>query len=248
MGDSHAEAIGRLCDELATENGLSGAELGRPGFVPLLNTWQSDPQIDGPAIQIQWNKDVVNWIVKHNVREVLIVARWEDRLGALNQERMDALLRDRTSSQASPSDAERVASVRFGETIKLLRAARCRLWIISQVPVRKSESLDFEPEDSGVVRSLPSGVTRAEYTIQQLPCERVFGRFEGDDVVIVREDGHWFDEEDRSCIFDRRERLYDDDNHVSVYGAESLLKPILSPVSVSIGRAHEQRKRRRLLE
>jgi len=34
-GDSHARAIGRLCDELATEHGLSGAELGRPGFVPL---------------------------------------------------------------------------------------------------------------------------------------------------------------------------------------------------------------------
>jgi len=213
-----------------------------------LNTWQSDPQIDGPAIQIQWNKDVVNWIIKHNVREVLIVARWEDRLGAFNRERTDVLLRDRTTSQASPSDAERVALVRFGETIKLLRAARCRLWIISQVPVQKPGSFDFEPEDSGVVRSLPSGVTRAEYTIQQLPFERVFGRFEGDDIVIVREHGHWFDEEDRSHIFDRHERLYDDDNHVSVYGAELLVKPILKPVFVSIRRAHAQRERRRLLE
>ena len=233
-GDSHAESIHGLCDQLAKEFGLRGVSVTWPGFVPILDAWHVDPTIEGPAKQMEWNRKVVHWIVENEVREILVVARWELRFGALGLNHDEALLRDAKTVDVSAVDSERVAVEQFRQTLQVLRKAHCRVWLLSQVPVQDQSKVTSTIQVDVHPDRMPTGVSRARYTLQQKPFERVFGQFEGVDVKIIRPSDEWFDQASLSRIFLPNRRLYHDDNHLSVDGTKVLIRPLLSDVFSSI--------------
>jgi hypothetical protein len=239
-GDSHADTVVYLCDQLAKESGLLGVSATWPGFVPILDAWHVDPTIEGPAKQIEWSREVVNWVVEHEVREIILVARWETRLGAFGIERDGALLRDANTTDVSAGDAERVTVDHFRQTVNELRKADCRVWLLSQVPIQEQSKVTRSIRSVQPPEERPTGVTRSRYNLQQEPFNRVFGQFEGSGVAIVGPSYDWFDQAGRSRIFLGRKRLYHDDNHLSVDGAEVLFKPLLSDVFDSISESSKR--------
>jgi peptidoglycan/LPS O-acetylase OafA/YrhL len=235
-GDSHANAIAGLCDELARSRGLSGQCFAAAGIHPLLGVW--DNQRQKREIQLEWNVRIVEWIKKKKVPNVIIVSRWEyavpssvhwlaqfegmneDVRGDLETTRMACVIQDERSPDVSLDDSHRVWQEHFRETVSALESAGTRVWFLMQVP--------FQPDRPrpGKIRGIPAKV----YETQQYEINKVLKSCAAPMLTVIGPGKCWFDKDGLSCTGDSGGSYYMDKNHVSSYGAKKLLSPLLEPV------------------
>jgi len=228
-GDSHAGHIAGLCDALARSRGLCGQCLTFPGIMPLVGAWNNGPMENSfeptdSNVALQWNRDVVDWINHNKVRDVIIAARW------------DLLIGDSPSSAISPADARRVLAGRFRETISVLESSGSRVWFLMQVPVQDDDPLDRSSR----------GVTKQAYEAQQYEISRLLKSWSSPALTVIGPGKHWFDRDGYSAKADHEGRYYSDGNHVSHYGAQQLIGPLLEPIFDQIKQDLRARKQRTL--
>jgi peptidoglycan/LPS O-acetylase OafA/YrhL len=227
-GDSQARRLVVLCDALARSRGLSGRCLAWPGIMPLVGAWnngltESNFEPIDSNIALQWNRDVVDWIVHNKVRDVIIAARW------------DLLTGDGQPSTISPADARRVLEERFRQTVSVLESSGARVWFLMQVPVQEDDPLD---------RGSSRGVTKEAYEAQQHELTRFLNFWSSPALTVIGPGKNWFDRDGYSVKGDHGGSFYTDGNHVTRYGAQKLIGPLLEPVFDQIKEDLRAQKRR----
>jgi peptidoglycan/LPS O-acetylase OafA/YrhL len=199
-GDSHAMAILSMVDALCREHGVAGLAATHSSTAPLLGL-ASDSPISLHADSIPYNDGVMNFIKKRQIPDVVLVARW-----------------------SSYGDNPRRLRSYLDETIRSLKEAGARVWIMRDVPRLEMNvprslalfvyfggtnpegpvfSLDYYHQDAVFQDELFHGISSLGVTMLD-PCPLFFnpqGR------VIVQENG---------------KPLYFDDHHLSSVGAAKL--------------------------
>jgi hypothetical protein len=226
-GDSHAAAIGTLCDSLAHEFGITGYLMSRGGAVPLLETWRAGSAEKNPAL----NAEVLEFVRRNQIPNVILIARWaayvEKRPSGLD----DALIKDRDSTEHSRADSRRVLERGLERTIAALHELGARVWLMKQVPRQREDPIRklVDAARRGEER-VPTGVTREQHAQRQYHANRILEGLDADAVSVLDPADSFFDASDRSRIGSFEAAYYSDDHHVSAAGAEHLLRPLLAPV------------------
>jgi peptidoglycan/LPS O-acetylase OafA/YrhL len=226
-GDSHAQSISELCDALANQRGIRGGCAVRPGFVPLAGVTNKLAEIPDANVQLDWNRSIVNYAIKKHVTDVIICARWE---GKLNGTLRDSMGEPKETDRAE--NARRVFASGLERTLAIFSRAGIKVWFLRQVPVQ----LDEPPGRMATAHRLRNGtdllkgVTRQDYVQQQLDVEEVLQGIDASKLSLLGPGQNWFDESGCSRVTDGRRAFYWDDDHLSVDGAEELIRPLLEPV------------------
>jgi peptidoglycan/LPS O-acetylase OafA/YrhL len=224
-GDSHADAVAKLCDELARSRGICGVYCGRPGFVPLAGAWCQLGSLAGKDEQLKWGRDVITWTKEHGVRHVVIVARWDSKVPSNEvDDTYQGLIRDDRSTIISSDDARRVLRVAFRATLSSFETAGIHLWFLRQAPVQDENTFGAISGAEG------RGVSRDEYRRQQREIDGLLGSLSSSLLTVLDPSDDWFDVDGYSLKSDGKSAYYWDDDHLSALGVEKLLRPVLEPV------------------
>lgn len=232
--DSHAAVVSPLVDALSRDHGVRGALAMMPATPPLLDVWRSASK----KAETQWNHDVFELIETRRIKHVILVARWAVYVeGEINDHRGPdewLLICDERSQTVSRQEAKQVLRRGLHRTVGRLRDLGVKVWILKQVP-----SQPGEPRKKIVIgrllgRDRVFGVSHQEHAARQANVDEVLASLPGDSRELLDASPWCFDEMDRSRISDPGGCYYADDDHLSSYGADVLLRELLRPVFAEI--------------
>lgn len=230
-GDSHAQAIGELIDRLANERGVSGYIAMKKAATPVLGTWR--PNKGRSAVE--WNQSVVDFVREKKINHVILASRWSINIDGRPDGSTASLIVDETTPTASPAASQEVFRRGLRRTIADLTDAGCRVWIMGQVPQQPDDvprllarSALFQWDEQVV------GASLVQHRENQRNVDRILAGMEG--VRILEPARYCFDQQGRSLITGDGRSYYFDDNHLSSFGAERLLRSMFEPVFSEIER------------
>lgn len=240
-GDSHAMAISELCDTLAREHGLSGNVAARTATVSLLGVWR--PSSANRAVE--WNQEVLEFVRREKIRNVILVSRWAVNIEGRPDGKNDALIVDEQSRRVSRDESKQVLRRGLLRTISALQQEGVKVWIMKQVPLQDKNPLITLTQAawSGVDRP-PRGVSLENHRKRQENVDDVLNTLENGAVEILDPTEYCFDDTQRSLIGSFERSFYADDDHLSPFGAERLLREMLEPVFAEIAGRHAEHDHR----
>ena len=224
-GDSHLQALASVSDEVARQQGMTGAIAFRPGVPPLLNAWCVGRK---KSPMTNWNNSVRDYIRRHNIKNVVLVARWTVYAEGKRSGSNDMLLADDQSGlfarQASHASAAMDRSLR--RTIDDLTKDGVRVWIFKQVPTQL-----FDPGRRLLMAAemgleFPKGTTKEWNEKRHSTANAIIDSTKSANVQIVAPAERCYDASGHSMITDGTNSYYWDDNHFSIFGATVLTKPL----------------------
>lgn len=237
-GDSHAMAMGDLCDRLAREHGLQCVVAAHEGSVPLLGAWRP---LKGRK-SLDWNQGVLEFIQENNVKHVILASRWAVNIEGGGKLKLAALIADRESRGLTPDEARGALARGLQRTLERLNELGVRVWIVGQVPSQEGHDPAKEAVRAILFgNELPSGILLEEHLAHQGNVNRIFKSIDLPNVTVLDPTPHAFDDSGRSRICDEDGIFYHDDNHITSLGAEKLLAEILAPAFEEIARATGRR-------
>jgi peptidoglycan/LPS O-acetylase OafA/YrhL len=230
-GDSHAHAMQECFNQSAKTNGISGVTVNRSATLPLLGVtrplqpWIIDKM---PA----HNDAVIDYIRETQVPNVILVGRWALNVeGELNGS-SSPLLAETGQRKTDRETALAAMELGFHKTLDELEAAGAKVWILTQAPLQHTypqrllvRSLVFDTE-------IPTGVSIEEHQARQAAANAIIDRQVAgrDNVTVIDISPAFFNAEGQSLIGDETGSFYRDDDHVSIYGADLLIRPTLDTV------------------
>jgi peptidoglycan/LPS O-acetylase OafA/YrhL len=230
-GDSHAQAIGELIDRLAIERGVSGYIAMKKAATPVVGTWRPNKGRSAVA----WNQSVVEFVREKKIKHVILASRWSINIDGRPDGSTASLIVDESTPEASPAASQEVFRRGLLRTIAGLTDAGCRVWIMGQVPQQPDDvpmllarSAHFQWHGQVV------GTSLVQHRENQRNVARILAGMEG--VRILEPARYCFDEQGRSLITGDGRSYYFDDNHLSAFGAERLLRAMFEPVFSEIER------------
>ncbi len=230
-GDSHAQAIGELIDRLAIERGVSGYIAMKKAATPVVGTWRPNKGRSAVA----WNQSVVDFVREKKIKHVILASRWSINIDGRPDGSTASLIVDESTPEASPAASQEVFRRGLLRTIAGLTDAGCRVWIMGQVPQQPDDvpmllarSAHFQWHGQVV------GTSLVQHRENQRNVARILAGMEG--VRILEPARYCFDEQGRSLITGDGRSYYFDDNHLSAFGAERLLRSMFEPVFSEIER------------
>ena len=232
-GDSHLRSVASLCDQLASEYGITGAIATNDGVPPLLDAWCVGRDRD-PCVR--WNTAVRAYIERRNIKNVVLIARWSIYIEGNVNGHKDMLIADQLSQSATTDSAKAAFERGLRRTIASLEQNGIRVWIMHQVPFQ-----EFDPTRRLQLASIlgvcpPHGSSQESNQQRHRHVNDIFGRLQSPTLRLLDPSECCFDSDGNSIIFDGERSLYHDDNHLSARGAEHLLRPLLTPVFCEIAR------------
>ena len=218
-GDSHARAIVQLCDQLGEQYGIKGAVAVKSATTPLLGKW--NPTIKQDAVD--WNRAVFEYLQRHHIRRVFILARWSaqaEDLGKNAPSKLAVGLRDTTYS---------------------LSRKGIKAWYMLQVPEQPEN-----PERSLALAAWrggasPRGVDALQHEKLQNPVAQAFFLSALDRSMILDPRPYCFDAEGLARLGTRYSSYYRDTNHLSNVGAVELLTSLFQPIFEQIAESPQSR-------
>lgn len=242
-GDSHAGVMGHACDMYATQHGMAGYIACRGGTIPLLDTWRNDNRRKA----VTWNAAVLEFVRRHKIQHVMLVARWSGNICKEENGHSDSLIYDAQTTAATPESSEQVLLRGLVRTATALQEAGARVCIMEQAPEQELEP--FRQLISAIRdQRQPFGVTRKQHQRRQQSVQRVLAEFvKQKQVRLVDPADHWFDAQGRSLLGAKESCFYADSHHLSRAGARILLRPTLEPLfsEWSVQRVATQPQKRR---
>ena len=235
-GDSHARFTAKLFDNIANRNGLRGVIAARGGYVPLLDVWR-------PARNenlVDWNAAVLEFIRTRHVKNVFLVSRWAFNIEGRADGRTDFLIADSTSHEVSREEARQVMRRGLKRTLRQLRNLEVKVWIMKQVPLQSGDPRKSLCLAEIFGETVPVGVSWEAHSSRQANVHELFASLPTEDVTLLDPAPFCFDDSGNSRIGDRDGSYYKDDDHLTDYGAETLLSDLLSPVFTELSGNYKQ--------
>ena len=230
-GDSHAHAMQDCFDESAKAQGLSGVTVNRSATPPLIGVTRplhAGLRDDMPP----HNQAVLDYIQDNGVQHVVLVGRWAVNVEGRPNGSIGTLLAEVGANTTDRQTALAAMEKGFQQTLDALEEAGAKVWVLKQVPLQHASpqralvrSLVFE-------RDLPRGVSLDEHRARQAAVNAVIDRQAQarDNVTAIDLSEAFFDADGLSRIADPTGSYYRDDDHVSVYGADQLLRPLVDAI------------------
>ena len=236
-GDSHALSLYTSFDQSAKDMGLSGVIAARSGTPPLVGVTRPFDLVKHGSIPSH-NQAVLDYIRKHEIANVVLVARWAVTIEGRKDGSKRSLIAEQHATETDKPSARAAMVAGLGRTLDALEKLGANVWILKQVPLQNIEpqrlivrSLYFETE-------IPKGVTIKEHEERQSNAnmiidEKAKGR---DGVTTIDLSSAFFPTDDHSLIGGQQGSYYRDDNHVSILGADEILRPVIDSVLIEMGR------------
>ncbi|MEM8753465.1 MAG: acyltransferase family protein, partial [Pseudomonadota bacterium] len=230
-GDSHAEAMMPGVAAAAREAGVVGFFAGTRGCPPLLGLDRRLPNQEFSCAD--FNEDVLDFLrSRENVRVVVLAGRWPFvATGALMPEEPvfgTPLFESGKEPSDDPETNRRLFEEGLSRTIYALREAGRQVVILGStpeigwnVPKRLTAELRFD-------EPAPTPPSRGEVVARQASAEAVLSSIKGTNGVEYLPLLDRFCDERCRIELDGRP-LYFDDDHLSAYGAERMIAPLLVP-------------------
>ncbi len=236
-GDSHAAMNMPMINELAEQRKLSGIAAAMSSSPPLPgceNGWN-------PNLR-EWNAGVEKIIESENIMHVFLFARWSNYvLGASEND----LLHGTTPEQPlvfddplMPKTSKVAASVflrSIRELCQRLTDDGRHVYLIPQIPeqpknVRKTTFIN--ERTFGVLPADFESTNRSDFNRQQSVTRQTFSNLAAESkfIELIPSERFLFAEDNHSIVkFDNR-LLYDDTHHLSIYGTDLAIRPLLEPI------------------
>jgi peptidoglycan/LPS O-acetylase OafA/YrhL len=209
-GDSHARTLMPVISAWCGEQGSSGVIASYSATVPMLGYYRrSRTGLDskGPA----WAAAVVDLVRQRHFPDTILTAYWKESTGSDPAVFSQALL----------------------ETVRQLRAAGTRVWIVLDVP-----EMPFDvPKALALHQMLPwlgrdprqNATTRAAHEKSNRLLTQLAPRLEKEGAFILDPSPFMFGSDERALIEHGGHSLYSDPHHLTIEGALRL-KPLFAPV------------------
>jgi len=228
-GDSHAEMIAGMAEELARKYSLCVAIAVDPANIPLLG-------IAGKQKQVDWNLAVIDFAKRNRVRNILLVARWENVLG---WQSTSDLKRRSFKELGRPEQGTKTLRAGLQASVEAWKSVPAKVQLMLQVPFQEGA----EPNKRIALASWlglppPEGVPLEIHRRRQAFVNEAIEQQSFSDVTILDPTPLCFSRSGLSRICDEQGRsLYKDDDHLSPLGVDTLLRSILDPVFAGIAEA-----------
>ncbi len=224
-GDSHAMAVSELFNTFAKEHGIRGAIAARSGIPPLVGIWRPDKGRD----VMQWNQAVIEFVKSRRIANVILVAKWAVYVHGRANGKTDTLVVDEYSTGIGLGQSRDALKRGLERTIAALEMAGANAWLVKQVPLQATHPARSLFLAACLGRGLPRGVTVESHRTQQFEVDQIIDSLRSPNLRVLDPTCYCFDSSGRSKIGDAEGSFYVDEDHLSDRGAESLLRPMLSP-------------------
>lgn len=229
-GDSHAAALGELCDALARKHGIVGHIASRGGTAPLLGAYRPKAKHKSPP----WNAAVVEFVRRHQIQHVILVSRWSANISIRDNGHTDALITDAENEALTPAGSRQVMRRGLQRTVNALTDAGARVWIMKQVPHQDRDPFRLMIA-ADPATPLVTGVSRSEHLERQQEVERLFAQVKN--ATVLDPADFCFDAQGHSIVGTPEVCYYSDLSHLSTVGSVNLVQPLLEPVFQRISAA-----------
>ena len=214
-GDSHAMAVMPAIDQLCRDHRVRGIGAAHSATAPLLG-YSNEKNLDSLREDNEpFNQAILRFILKHRVKHVLMVARWDGYLTA-------------DKGDITPLLQGVVA------TLNALKDSGARLWLMSGVPVYQfsvPKHLAFASIRGWDVGEV--GMPLASYHGQSAPIHTIFAEARAQvrplEFVVLDPETLMTGSNENCLVAVDGYALYRDGNHLSVRGAHNLL-PLFAPI------------------
>ncbi len=230
-GDSHAMAIGELFHTLGKTNGLSGIIAAKPATMPLLGVKRPRDQE-----AMLWNNAVLQYVRDNEIKNVIFVCRWAVYVDGRSDGRMDTLITDQQSQDASPAEAKAAFRRSQERTLQELEHDGVNVWIMKQVPVQRADPKLQIVQSAFWKKTAPQGISRKTHQLRQANANAVIDLVAKDRAWVNTLDpaDHCFNKQDQSKVWNSEGVFYTDDSHLSPLGAHRLLRAMFHPIFKSM--------------
>ncbi len=228
-GDSHANALMPAIEAVAGERNVNVVTATRTASLPLLDVFRTEDT--NPEKTKAWNRAVVDYIRRENVRAVLLIGRWAVNVEGREYEALDGgtsfpVISDNEMRSTSSGEARAVFGRNLPKTVRILQALGVEVFVMKQVPpllvdvpikLAQMERFGIEPEVYRLRGDINARMVFVNTVMDDL-----------DEVEILDPADILCDQDKCSGQRDGRS-LYSDDDHLSVYGAQ-FLRPLYDRV------------------
>lgn len=216
-GDSHALAWAPAIDQVLRrdhQGGLLALASACPPLIGVRNP--ASPKCEA------FNRSVINFIVESNYDTVMMIASWT------NYSHPEGRYTIQDETGRSGNDVVFPSALR--ETVRRLRAAGKRVWLVGPTPGAPQEAPLRVALARAHRRELPPPISFAEFRRTTEGFDPVAAELAAMDGVVFTDPSAWFCDGERCSYMKDGVLLYRDDGHLSLSGAEHLvsnLAPLL---------------------
>ena len=216
-GDSHALSASEVISRRALNLSFGGWIAADGGNPPLLGVAKANENLSGVDGLIQRNRLVLDFIEKHKVKHVLLIAAWQ------------SYRNEDFASTRYNSDGSRISAIEDGliRTIESLKSIPTQISIFRQPPVQGFDvgQTHLNRMMFGWPSELPSGCSRDEFEDSRRHIDSVFRKIESryrDEGLIEWIDpvDQFFDANGNSKTIVSQRPLYVDTNHLTSDGVD----------------------------
>lgn len=236
-GDSHAHALQDCFDLSANEHGVAGVTVTRAGTLPLLGVTRPQRASHREIMPLH-NQAVMRYIQEKKVPNIFLVGRWALYVEGREEGPNDTLLAEVGVSKTDRSIAAAAFEAGFERTLDGLMESGARIWVIKQVPLQDS---GIYPQRTLVLnlllgKDIPSGVSLEAHEKRQALVNEIIDRVAAsrDNVTVIDPAEIMFDRLGDSLLADLNGAYYRDKNHLSPYGAETIVKPFIDEIMLKM--------------
>ena len=222
-GDSHAMRTLSQFDALGEEHGVRGWAATHSSTPPLIGYENEAVKSSLQGDSVPYNAAVLKFIVDNQIKTVVLADKW----GAAGPEGSGALVHDR-----------------LVDTLHLLKASGCRVWIIRQVP---QPGLDVPRVLSTAYilgnRDLAGPPFSLEPYQEDLRYEaEVFDGITAEDATVIDPSPLFLAPDGHLIVAENGKSLFSDSHHVSNVGARKL-RPLFEPIFAQMEAKEPQTKK-----
>ncbi len=222
-GDSHAAMISPALGELARKFSSSVELASYPATAPILDYQSHQPASLGSDSE-PWSQAIADHIASQHISNVLLVARWS-AYGS-------------PGSTTKNSQSRQYIATKLAATVRALREAGARVWIMKDVPVQpvdvpKAMAIALRKGSSGDV-----GITKANYLISSGLEDEMLRAAATNGATILNPEPYFFRNRETCLLMSSGYPLYSDNNHVSNRGA-MMLMDLFDPIFEANDAAHD---------
>ncbi len=248
-GDSHAMALTDLVDRLAREHNVAGYAAVSAACAPVPGTWNRY-STDAADDQMKRNDAVLKFILDRRIKDVILAARWayyidgwspDERSFEFVDESQDGgPLADAQTPEGTPADSANIFRRHMESLIDELHKHGVEIWILKQVPEQPGPiAMQLLKRKRSLVAAPLYTTTMAAHRERQATTDKLMAELPADEVAIIDPTPTMFNASGEPVVELDGRACYKDRDHLSKYGAEKLLRPLLEPVFSAIA-AKEQ--------
>lgn len=228
-GDSHALQLDSLIGEMARGTGKQGVIAAMPGTVPAIGVWRTWRK----DYEREWNENVIQWIEKKDIKDVILVCFWSQRIGAMPVVNSRYLVSGPNIDSKTPDQAARALAEGLEKTIKRLADDGRNVWVVGQMPFTSGD-----PKREWLMNEYfgsPSATdkTSQPYLLAKRKVDHLLDSLNAP-FKKLDSDVQVFKEKEAIPLVIDGTCLWFDKDHLSVDGANLVLAELFSPVKEAL--------------